>query len=398
MNDHRRLGAAFLASGVVLGTALIGGTPARAATTVTFSGGVLNIVGDTAANSITVGRTTAGAITLNGLQVLGGAPTTGNVQRVRVDGGDGNDTLRIDETNGPMPQGEFLGGDGNDALTGGSGADTLTGGPGVDALSGNGGDDTITGGTGNDKAVGGPGIDTVALGEDDDEFTWNPGDGNDHVSPDTGKDTLLFNTGPEQVVNIAPRGPRAFVLIPPDPFSPPDTPSKVDMEISGFELVKLNVPDLQAPNTTVITREVSVNDAPGAGIGVVKVNFAPHAGPTERFNRLLFRGTVGADRIRLAGSPTSGVEVFGTSQTVLANQVDDLTVFGGDGDDVLDANGLPAGTARLTEFGGGNPFVDGHITDGNDTLIGTPGDDHLFGGTGLNRYEGRGGNDTIIDQ
>jgi hypothetical protein len=44
---------------------------------------------------------------------------------------------------------------------------------------------------------------------------------------------------------------------------------------------------------------------------------------------------------------------------VLANQVDDLAVFGGDGDDVLDANGLAAGTTHLREFGGGNPFVEG---------------------------------------
>jgi Ca2+-binding RTX toxin-like protein len=86
------------------------------------------------------------------------------------------------------------------------------------------------------------------------------------------------------------------------------------------------------------------------------------------------------------------------SQTVLANQVDDLAVFGGDGDDVLDANGLAAGTTHLREFGGGNPFVEGHLSDGNDTLIGTPGDDNLVGGTGQNHYDGRGGNDTINDQ
>jgi len=31
-------------------------------------------------------------------------------------GGAGNDTLRFDEANGPMPRGEFLGGDGRDAF------------------------------------------------------------------------------------------------------------------------------------------------------------------------------------------------------------------------------------------------------------------------------------------
>ncbi|MEU5879156.1 hypothetical protein [Spirillospora sp. NPDC047279] len=400
MNHHKpRLRAAFLASGVALGAAFLGGAPAHAATTVAFSGGVLSIAGDTAANSLTVGRTPAGVITLNGapVQVPGDDPTTANVQRVHIDGGDGGDTLRLDETGGPMPPGEFIGGEGDDALTGGSRADILSGGAGLDALFGKGGDDTMTGGIGNDKATGGPGIDTVALGAGGDEFTWNAGDGNDRVTPDADRDTLLFNTGPEELVNIVPRGPRAFVVIPPDPFSPPGTSLKVDMDISGFELVKLNIPDFVQQPDGSIHREVRINDAPGAGLAVVKVNFAPHAGPVAPFNELLFRGTLGADRIRLAGSPATGVEVFGVSQTVLANQVAAFTVFGGDGDDVIDANGLSAGTTTLREFGGGNPFDSGHLNDGNDTLVGTPGDDSLVGGTGLNTYDGRGGNDTIGD-
>jgi Ca2+-binding RTX toxin-like protein len=128
------------------------------------------------------------------------------------------------------------------------------------------------------------------------------------------------------------------------------------------------------------------------------VNFAPPASPRPTFDELLYRGTLGADKIRLAGSPATGVEVFGGAEAVLANRADRLTIFGGDGDDVIDANGLSAGTTALTEFGGGNPFVPGHISDGNDTLVGTPGDDALFGGTGLNRYDGRGGDDLIRDQ
>lgn len=398
--NHRkpRLRAAFVASGVVLGTALLGVPPAHAATTVTFSGGVLTIAGDTAADGLTVGRTPAGTITLNGTQVLGGVPTTANVRRVRVDGGDGGDTLRYDETGGPMPPGEFLGGAGNDTLTGGSGADTLTGGIGDDKLFGNGGADTLTAGMGDDKAAGGPGIDTVSLGDGSDEFTWNPGDGNDLAGPDAGRDTLLFNTGPENFVQIFPRGSRAFVFIIAAPGSPSGTPPKVDMDISGFELVKLNIPDFTLPNTSGVTRDVFVNDSPGAGLGVLKVNFAPHAGPGEESNGLLYRGTVGADRIRLAGAPASGAEVFGGAQTVLADRANRLTVFGGDGDDVIDATGLAAGTVTLREFGGGNPFVPGSITDGDDTLIGTPGDDQLVGGTGRNRIDGRGGNDSISDQ
>jgi hypothetical protein len=149
------------------------------------------------------------------------------------------------------------------------------------------------------------------------------------------------------------------------------------MNVSGFELVKMNVPNFVEPNTPNLQREVEVNDSPGAGLGVVRVNFAPHAGAGTASDLVLFRGTLGADRIRIAGSPASGVEVFGLAETVLANHANRLTVFGGDGDDVMDATGLAAGTTTLTEFGGGNPFNSGHISDGNDTLIGTPGDDDL---------------------
>jgi hypothetical protein len=43
------------------------------------------------------------------------------------------------------------------------------------------------------------------------------------------------------------------------------------------------------------------------------VTFAPHTGPT--LDRITYHGAVGADRIRLAGLPESGVEVFGLAET-----------------------------------------------------------------------------------
>jgi Ca2+-binding RTX toxin-like protein len=69
---------------------------------------------------------------LNDAQVVGGAATASNVSVVHLEGGAGNDTLRFDEANGPMPKGEFLGGDGRDAFKGGSAADTRIGGAGID--------------------------------------------------------------------------------------------------------------------------------------------------------------------------------------------------------------------------------------------------------------------------
>ena len=58
--------------------------------------------------------------------MVGGAATASNVSVVHLEGGAGSDTLRFDEANGPMPKGEFLGGDGRDAFKGGSAADTLS--------------------------------------------------------------------------------------------------------------------------------------------------------------------------------------------------------------------------------------------------------------------------------
>ncbi|MCP8939442.1 VCBS domain-containing protein [Alsobacter sp. SYSU M60028] len=92
-----------------------------------------------------------------------------------IDGGDGFDMLRLDETgataaariavtaqtftlaDGTVVAGvealAFKGGAGNDTVTGGAGADSLDGGQGDDVLTGGGGDDQITGGLGTDTAV-----------------------------------------------------------------------------------------------------------------------------------------------------------------------------------------------------------------------------------------------------
>jgi Ca2+-binding RTX toxin-like protein len=379
--------AAGATVGALCGSMLIAG-PATAATP-KHEGPLLTITGDSTNDSLTVGRTPAGVLTLNGTPVLGGTATTSNVLDIVMDGGAGNDTLRVDESNGAMPRLEFHGGAGNDQLVGGSRADSLFGGPDADALVGNGGDDNLVGETGNDKVVGGPGVDTVSLGAGGDEFTWSSGDGNDVVDGDADKDTLIFNAGPESLINLFGEGPRTILHFPPDPFAPPGTPPRLELSVNGFELMKVNVADF-------VSREVRVNDMPDAAYAVVRVNFAPYTGPGTGFDEVLYRGTVGPDHIRLAGTSASGVTVFGGAETVLFDHANALTVFGGDGDDVIDANGLAGGVVRLSEFGGGNPFIPTHLSDGDDTLIGTPGDDQLFGGTGSNRIDGRGGNDLIL--
>ena len=55
----------------------------------------------------------------------------------------------------------FIGGSGNDSLTGDAGPNRLVGGPGNDVLTGLGGDDSFDPGTGRDRIGGGDGVDTV---------------------------------------------------------------------------------------------------------------------------------------------------------------------------------------------------------------------------------------------
>ncbi len=85
---------------------------------------------------------------------------------IKVQAGPGDDTVKVDETNGVFSDTEavtFEGGAGNDTLLGGTGGETLTPGPGEDFVYGFGGADRIiwAGTDGNDFIEGGDGADTL---------------------------------------------------------------------------------------------------------------------------------------------------------------------------------------------------------------------------------------------
>jgi len=78
---------------LIAGTALTAGLlaaagapAANAATTATFSGGVLSVNGDSLDNNIAVSRNAAGTILVNGgaVSVIGGTPTVANVSKSDV--------------------------------------------------------------------------------------------------------------------------------------------------------------------------------------------------------------------------------------------------------------------------------------------------------------------------
>ena len=108
-----------------------------------------------------------------------------DVARIAVDAGDGDDLVRIDESNGAFS-------DIPTTIDGGAGADSLAGGSGAELLVGGDGNDSIDGNGGNDAAF---------MGAGDDSFVWDPGDGSDVVEGEGGTDTMVFNgaDGAEQV-------------------------------------------------------------------------------------------------------------------------------------------------------------------------------------------------------
>src|SRR5207302_7721006 len=125
--------------------------------------GVLSVLGDAQANTITVSRDVAGRLLVNGgaVRIMGDVATVANTSLIQVFGQDGNDTISLDETNGALPAANLFGGAGNDVLTGGSGNDMLFGQAGNDTLLGKGGLDLLFGGDGADVLTGGPGDDQV---------------------------------------------------------------------------------------------------------------------------------------------------------------------------------------------------------------------------------------------
>ena len=145
-----------------------------------FTAGLLSITGDNGDDAIAVSRDAAGQILINGgaISVQGDQPTLVNTTEIDVFGGNGNDTISLDNVAPPagqaLPSAHLFGGNGKDTLIGGAGNDTLVG------------------GAGNDTVVGGKGTDTAFLGAGNDTFIWNPGDGNDVVEGGGGFDTLDF--------------------------------------------------------------------------------------------------------------------------------------------------------------------------------------------------------------
>src|SRR5262245_33668367 len=141
----------------------------------TFSGAILNVLGDAQNNTVTLGQDPTGMLLVNAgaVPIQGGIATVFNTSLIQAFGQAGDDTITLDESIGLMPSADLFGGAGNDTLVGGSANDLLFGQAGNDRLLGKGGSDQLFGRDGNDILTGGDG-DGQMFGEAGNErVIWN---------------------------------------------------------------------------------------------------------------------------------------------------------------------------------------------------------------------------------
>jgi hypothetical protein len=162
---------------------------------------------------------------------------------IAVDGGHGDDTIRIDQVNGAFTTTEptvIAGGRGDDTLVGGSGAEVFLGGRGDDVVDGNGGRDT------------------AFLGNGDDVFIWDPGDASDVVEGESGSDSMVFNgAGGDEVMAADADGGRVRFT---------RNLGGIVMDLDGVEMIDVRA--LGGVDT------VSVNDVRGTALERVDVDLA----------------------------------------------------------------------------------------------------------------------------
>jgi Ca2+-binding RTX toxin-like protein len=255
---RRLLVAGLLVVGVLAATT----SPASAATTATFSNGVLSVSGDGANNSVVISRNAAGRILVNNgaIAVVGGTPTVANTARIRVSGAAGNDSIALDEASGALPRASLFGGGGNDTLIGGSGGDQVLGQSGNDTLLGRGGFDILAGGSQNDTLTGGDADDQVSGQTGNDRMIWNPGDDTDLNEGGAGTDTVEVNGGggAEQFAATANGVRVRFDRLDPAPFA-------IDIGTSETLVLNANGGDdsFSATGNLAALIQITVDGGPG---------------------------------------------------------------------------------------------------------------------------------------
>ena len=253
----------------------------------------------------------------------------------------------------------FIGGSGDDVLTGGDGRDQLAGWAGNDTLEGGAGDDELYGGDGDDVLTGGRGNDRF-FGNDDDDTLYG-GDGNDALDGGDGNDTLKGDDGDDVLDGGAGddwlRGEAGN-----DILEGGDGDDELDGG-DGDDWLRG-----EAGNDTLEGGDGDDELDGGDGDDTLYGDDGDDTLGGGDGNDTLYGGA-GDDT--LSGSAGYGLLYGGAGDDYLWGGDDDDTLDGGDGDDALDGG------------------------DGDDTLYGDDGDDTLGGGDGVDTLTGGDGNDYL---
>ena len=318
-----------------------------------FNAGLLSVTGGNGDDAITVNRDAAGQILINGgaISVQGDQPTLTNTKEIDVFGGNGNDTISLDNVAPPagqaLPTAHLFGGNGNDTLIGGAGNDILDGGAG---------DDTV---------VGGKGTDTAFLGAGNDRFIWNPGDGNDVVEGGRGFDTLDFRgANISETVVISANGSGATFAR-----------ANGNIGLNGVERIQFKAQGDHADNITINdltgtdVKEVAID----LGVGADNITIGAQTGTDLKQFAVDLGADDQADTVRIATNgqftvtDVNGVVTVSdlTSTVTIANFDEDTDhlVINGQNVAVTDGQTVTVAAASSNNTGGTSTASDGsHAT------------------------------------
>jgi Ca2+-binding RTX toxin-like protein len=353
----------------------------------------VQIISDNGADTITVSRSNAGEILLNGTQVSNA--TVSNTRLISINSGGGQDKITINQTNGPFEPGlggetgireiEFNidgsgGGDqltiigqaSDDIIALGTKGINLNGDDDVDVTLANIGMIVVDGRAGYDDinakgdAVvgtafslpldlrGGEGNDTLNGGNGDDVL--NGGNGNDNLFGNDGNDTLRGGNGKDQLFGGA----------------------GVD-SLFG-----------QADNDA-LDGGSGFNNTLNGGSGIDNVVFQPSLiSLAERFQINVLRDPATNTLLGFISSPSGNQNII--DSTMEASGIEGLTVLSGVNDDVINLSSLTLADAQA--LGLVSIFVVGN--GGNDRILGSGANDQILGGVGDDEIFGNGGNDNLF--
>ena len=324
-----------------------------------------------------------------------------------VQGGLGNDTIF-----GAAGADTLDGGAGNDSLNGGVDADSLSGGDGDDRISGGSEADTLSGGAGDDVLDGGVGIDSIdggldfdvlqVVGSDDAETITAAPDGSVNIAVSVGAETDVASL--IDYLDIAGLGGNDSITI--------DELLELDAALDGGDgddtLTGGHGSDILsggAGSDSLIGRD-GFDTARFLGteqddlitlsadeFGLLQISLGAEIDAAEGVEQLFVNAAGGNDSIiatfdALVAEVTLWLEGRGGDDTLVGGPWSDF-LYGGGGADVLDGR---SGDDTLYAGSGDDTLTGGS---GNDFILGTTGDDSIDGGEGFDTITGGDGFDTI---